>query len=286
MRKTLFLISSILIIAMSACSSKKTASQSGSDDSINISGEKATGTLAFDSISWKDSTVFSAQSMAKVELMCTFPYAKGGTLDKGNAMLMDSIRCWICEQFDDSLHKNKEKIKELIPSFGKKQLKSDSKELSELQGDLEYACYEYDTRIGMEYEDENYITMSCMTYVYMAGAHGSTIEFCKTFSKKDGHRCEWELVSSLSKKELIEKIHNGLMEYFQIEGQTKAERDKALRELLFGDDSYGGMTEYVYNNNFPMPTTPPFLTKQGITMTYQQYEIACYAAGMPTFVIK
>ena len=35
----------------------------------------------------------------------------------------------------------------------------------------------------------------------------------------------------------------------------------------------------------PMPVTPPLFGKDGIIVTYQQYEIAAYAAGMPSFVI-
>ena len=34
-----------------------------------------------------------------------------------------------------------------------------------------------------------------------------------------------------------------------------------------------------------MPVTPPLFGKDGIIVTYQQYEIAAYAAGMPSFTI-
>jgi hypothetical protein len=35
----------------------------------------------------------------------------------------------------------------------------------------------------------------------------------------------------------------------------------------------------------PLPQAAPYFTKDGITFVYAQYEIACYAAGMPTFTI-
>ena len=35
----------------------------------------------------------------------------------------------------------------------------------------------------------------------------------------------------------------------------------------------------------PLPTWQPFPSKDGLVFTYQQYEIAPYAAGMPAFTI-
>ena len=35
----------------------------------------------------------------------------------------------------------------------------------------------------------------------------------------------------------------------------------------------------------PLPATDPWLTKKGVSFIYQQYEIAPYAAGMPSFVL-
>ena len=37
--------------------------------------------------------------------------------------------------------------------------------------------------------------------------------------------------------------------------------------------------------NIPLPKNPPYFTQDGLTFVYQQYEIAPYAAGMPTFSI-
>ena len=35
----------------------------------------------------------------------------------------------------------------------------------------------------------------------------------------------------------------------------------------------------------PLPANQPYLTPKGVAIEYKQYEIACYAAGMPSFVI-
>ena len=38
-------------------------------------------------------------------------------------------------------------------------------------------------------------------------------------------------------------------------------------------------------NLIPLPALRPYPTAVGLVFTYQQYEIACYADGMPNFVI-
>ena len=37
--------------------------------------------------------------------------------------------------------------------------------------------------------------------------------------------------------------------------------------------------------NLPLPETEPWLTKEGLQLVYQQYEIGPYAVGMPTVQI-
>ena len=39
------------------------------------------------------------------------------------------------------------------------------------------------------------------------------------------------------------------------------------------------------STTIPLPNTPPALTDKGISIIYQQYEIAPYAAGLPSFYI-
>jgi hypothetical protein len=38
-------------------------------------------------------------------------------------------------------------------------------------------------------------------------------------------------------------------------------------------------------NRIPLPSNPPYFTKDGLCFTYQQYEIACYAVGLVSFTV-
>jgi hypothetical protein len=40
------------------------------------------------------------------------------------------------------------------------------------------------------------------------------------------------------------------------------------------------------NDYFPLPQAAPYFTADGVVFIYQQYEIACYAAGLPNCVIS
>ena len=54
-----------------------------------------------------------------------------------------------------------------------------------------------------------------------------------------------------------------------------------------GLQAYGEDMDYLFIEDgvFPLPVWEPSLTKEGVSFTYQQYEIAPYAFGMPSFTI-
>ena len=56
----------------------------------------------------------------------------------------------------------------------------------------------------------------------------------------------------------------------------------------FEDGTYYSLTELTSVddiNNIPRPQFAPYLTPRGMVFTYQQYEIAAYAAGLPSFIV-
>ena len=71
-----------------------------------------------------------------------------------------------------------------------------------------------------------------------------------------------------------ELITDGLKGYFSRNGEKVITDDQLNNQLL---------NVHVYN--LPLPQNPPYLTKKGVTFVYEEYEIACYAAGIPTFTI-
>ena len=68
-------------------------------------------------------------------------------------------------------------------------------------------------------------------------------------------------------------LTKGLISYFADAGEQIAEGD--LRGYLTLSDE----------DIIPLPVWQPYPTKDGLVFTYQQYEVAPYAAGMPSFVL-
>ncbi len=64
-------------------------------------------------------------------------------------------------------------------------------------------------------------------------------------------------------------IKKGLKKYFEVH------TDEEMEKFLSLENTY----------LLPLPATPPVFTKEGVLFTYQQYEIAAYAAGLPSFIV-
>ena len=119
-------------------------------------------------------------------------------------------------------------------------------------------------------EGERYVTFLYTETSYMGGAHGSTIYKGATFRKSDGRRIGWDVVAPDQYSENIQKvIDSGLREYW---GLTPSDN---LREYLFDDSKY----------TVKLPACAPLFGPEGITFIYNEYEIAAYACGRPSFTV-
>ena len=106
------------------------------------------------------------------------------------------------------------------------------------------------------------------------GVPGTHREVCidrLTFDKQDGHLVE-QMLDRSRVQEMQTILEDGLIRYYD-EMDVKVERSE-LKEQLFIED-----------NTIPLPAWEPFPSKDGLVFTYQQYEIASYAEGMPSFVV-
>jgi hypothetical protein len=106
-------------------------------------------------------------------------------------------------------------------------------------------------------------------YEYAGGAHGLTVRYSDTWNLPKSKRMELseffphrnnyrEYVIQTIVKQIEDEIANGNSMYFENYVQLVNENFKA--------------------NNF-------YLTKEGLVIYFQQYDIAPYASGIPTFVI-
>jgi len=271
LKKTFILTAcAALTLAIASCGKGKTAA--GGNDAAE---QTTSGVPEFksDSIAWTDS-VKSRTASALCVIKADYPTA-------GGAQLVDSIRQWIASRLTvDMLSINTgAKIpvpaqaalsdgKALIADAGKAALASALPELQSLDSlDREPGMmYEYRWNFSNSFDTDSVVTYLMTTYVYLGGAHGSSTTVGQTFRASDGTELT---VSDLFRPDSLPAVRNlvkrGLMsQYFQV-----ASAEELRAGLLIDPDT------------LPLPANPPYFEKDGVTFTYQQYEIAPYAAGMP-----
>lgn len=123
-----------------------------------------------------------------------------------------------------------------------------------------FTSHEFKKEYRIVYADERYLSYRCEEFVYMGGAHGLNVITVGTIERGSG------------KKVALKDVFSGWGE----EKLAKALREKAIERL-------GG--EYELQGE-PGPTENFCLMADGWHFVYNEYEIACYAAGAVEVVIN
>jgi hypothetical protein len=218
----------------------------------------------------------------------------------GSEELIMSIRQFICQELATSPNQE-EKIKAvetedglyaLKPTFQRylKGLGEMWREASE-GGYADGMTYSYYLNIFKMVDTKRYITYTSNSEGFYGGAHGfansTGITFSKLTGRPLGYRTEYNqekeqfevrdqtLFKQPTSPKLAALIKEGVRSYFGSFDNTKPSDDQLAEELI-------GVSDV---NRIPLPSTPPVFTPNGLVFTYQQYEIAPYAAGMVNFDI-
>lgn len=197
----------------------------------------------------------------------------------GNPILMNAIREYISESLGISyageLENNMQGSYDGDLSNGQKMIdyyfdlkynefkKAHDLMAENMTGDV--PTFASETEIHFLYETDQFVTYEMKKYEDMGGAHGGTFISGMTFRKSDGRRVEWDLFT----KSMQDVIKKGLKKYFEVNTDEELENSLSLENTYM----------------LPLPATPPVFTKEGVMFTYQQYEIAAYAAGLPSFIV-
>jgi len=279
----------MMAVLLTACGHR--ASQQAQD--VEEDSTEVVGTTAFkiDSIhhEQEDSTI-------GVKICVDWP-------DSDNDSLEKSIRNYICETMavdvieeeEPEVHYYDDGKKAVMSAFQHKyqQLKAMWDDIVQNNEGIEpsgmpFTCY---LRVRMLEDGGKYITYLSNSEGYLGGAHGYATSTGITFRKSDGKRIGYTtkyneekeifehtnqtLFKNPRSKALNDILKEGLRSYFQ-EFQDEPVTDDVLIEQLI---------ELNNLEDIPLPNHPPIFTKDGLSFTYQQYEIAAYAAGMPNFNI-
>ena len=132
--------------------------------------------------------------------------------------------------------------------------------------------WEYDFSLLKDCETDRYVVFLSQDYVYLGGAHGGVVgRGGLTFDKKEGALVE-KMVDSASLDAVQPLLRKGLSQYFSDNEMEVAPEE--LDNILFLETGV-----------IPFPAWTPYPSEEGLVFTYQQYEIAAYAAGMPEFTV-
>lgn len=127
-----------------------------------------------------------------------------------------------------------------------------------------------DFKLEKAYETKSYVVFHNTNSIYCGGAHpNETGAGHLTYSLADGSMLT-EIVDTARLKDLQPLLRAGLEEYFQMQTDKKVNLDEVLQ---------------LETPLVPLPKRMPYPTAEGLTFEYMQYEIACYAVGLPTFTI-
>jgi serine/threonine protein kinase len=175
----------------------------------------------------------------------------------GNPSLVQNIREWINEAFGGKYNGSLNSGQNLLDYYA-----------SDIDANEEYVKL----TIKKCYETSKAVTFSCSHSYYGKGAaHGLESEIAVTFRKSDGRRFTWDMISDRSALQPLMK--RGLKKYFNVLSDEELAANLMMDESLYDVD------------HLPYPETDPWITNDGVVFNYGEYEIACYAAGCPTFAI-
>lgn len=224
---------------------------------LSSCGEKDKGILKTETLT------FTQKSEAAVcTISIDYPIA-------GPSILVKGLREYINERLGDNFKGDLSHGDSLINFYGKLNVDTLTNEIKAF-GVPNGGPLEYRASVNKLYETNKFITYQVSIYSYMGGAHGSTIMTARTFRKTDGRKFGLDMIKDRYNEQFTTAVKDGLKEYF------KAKSDEDLKDDLLDVNFY----------TIPMPYCPPYLTKDGVTFIYQQYEIAPYSSGLPTFSIS
>ena len=277
--------------ALTACGHRASTDNTAEADSLSIDSTHvavaSVDTLRTDSIG-KEYT----DSTAHVYVSADWPV-------DGEKALVASIRKYICEELaidvttDERHHVNyTDDGKQLVSETASKQFKN----LSAMWYDAKKEGYGGDMtndfllRTWKLEETDTYVTYMRTSEGYTGGAHGYFLAAGTTFRKSDGktfgYAMEYNratekhdiinqtMFKKSSSPQLHKIIKEGTKSYFK-DCEVVVTTDELLAENLQVEDV----------NRIPLPSNPPYFTKDGLCFIYQQYEIACYAVGLVSFTV-
>ena len=259
MRKKLFAVVILCAIALTGC---KTKIDTQALNTLTSLSQITPADVKTRPMSLADSvTVNNGKGLFKID--ADFP-------DSGNFFVINNIREWMSEQLGGTYEGNMEDGAKMLDHY-KNVVLTDFKEniIPDMPRIEDMSCYK-DVKIKKLYETDRYVSYLYTQEGFAGGAHGWYLMQGQTFRKSDGRRIDYDIFRAELMDELADLVKDNIFtQYF--ESNT---------------EDMGNLLTMENNDFFPLPQSAPIFREDGVEFVYQQYEIACYAAGMPACVIS
>ena len=259
MRKKLFAVVILCAIALTGC---KTKIDTQALNTLTSLSQITPADVKTRPMSLADSvTVNNVKGLFKID--ADFP-------DSGNFFVINNIREWMSEQLGGTYEGNMEDGAKMLDHY-KNVVLTDFKEniIPDMPRIEDMSCYK-DVKIKKLYETDRYVSYLYTQEGFAGGAHGWYLMQGQTFRKSDGRRIDYDIFRAELMDELADLVKDNIFtQYF----------DSNTEDM-------GNLLTMENNDFFPLPQSAPIFREDGVEFVYQQYEIACYAAGMPACVIS
>ena len=258
MRKNLFAVVLLCALALAGC---KTKIDTQALNALTSLSQITPADIKTRSLTVADS-VEQNHIKGTVKIEADFP-------ESGNFFVINNIREWMSEQMGGTYEGSLENGQKMMEHYKSETLKDfQSSIIPDMPAVEGISCYK-EHYFAKSEETDRYVTYYYAQEGYAGGAHGWHIALGQTFRKSDGRRIDYDIFREELKDELAELVKDNIFtQYF--------ESDKNDMENLLTMEN---------NDYFPLPVSSPYFTADGVVFTYQQYEIAAYAAGLPSCVI-
>lgn len=222
-----------------------------------------------DSVLWADS-VTEGECYAKVSIGGQYPAGESSAVS-------DSIRLWLSRSLaaTDSPDgsgltpvSSVDDADKVVSAYGKELLDWFRSDLKDFAADDMQMNYEYEAGFSPTFISDSLVSYVFTRYIYLGGAHGGFCYYARSFNRNNGAALTFDSILLPGKKaELLDLIRQELaLQYFESE-----DGEYSMQDMLLIDPA-----------ELPLPACMPEFTEKGMVITYQQYEIACYAAGLPS----
>lgn len=235
-------------------------------------GADKAGAFAADSVYWADSLQIGG-CRGKVEIKGLYP-------GNDKSVLADSVRAWIGERLAIAVSDDfgtgyrlssdgRVNGQEMLEECGDAIVKMTKADFEDFVRDSIGIQYEFQSTFMPVFRSDSLLSYVFTDYVYLGGAHGGSLGVGQTFNVNSGERLTNANIFEPDKVEaVIELVKDGLWnQYFK----ENADEGSTLGDMLI-----------INPDTLALPAFPPMFDDKGLVFTYQQYEIASYADGMPS----